>query len=288
MKSTNLIKPLRASFPPHPPSRSLRLSPQKGQGSCARYSKIFNPLKIIVLLLILLTGCGPVTITPESSGKKTAPTQKPYKIGGKTYYPIDSASGYRETGKASWYGKKFHGRKTANGETYDMYAKTAAHKTLPMNTVLLVRNLNNGKETVVRVNDRGPFVRGRIIDLSYKAAGEIGLVQSGVTKAEIIAMGESTGSGSKGKKGSDKLKFQDFYKGNYYIQIGSFLNKKNAEKVALIFMSQGTKVTIQPYITSDKTFYRVQISAGTSLKLAKILEEKLAKTGYSGAFTFAR
>ena len=242
----------------------------------------------IAILLVLLAGCGPVTVTPEPSGKKTPPTQKPYTIGGKTYYPIDSASGYRETGNASWYGKKFHGRKTANGETYDMYAKTAAHKTLPMNTVLLVRNLNNGKETVVRVNDRGPFVRGRIIDLSYKAASEIGLVQSGVAKTEIITMGESTGSRSKGGKEPGKLKFQDFYKGNYYIQVGSFLKKNNAEKIARLFMSQGTKVTIQPYITSGNTYYRVQIFAGTSLKLAKILEEKLAKTGYSGAFTFAR
>ena len=253
--------------------------------------KITNFLTLILslaILLALLTSCGPATVTPEPSGKKTPPTQKPYKIGGKTYYPIDSANGYQETGNASWYGKKFHGRKTANGETYNMYAKTAAHKTLPMNTDLLVRNLNNGKETVVRVNDRGPFVRGRIIDLSYKAAGEIGLVQSGVAKTKIIAMGESTGSGSKGGKRPDKLKFQDFYKGNFYIQVGSFLNKNNAEKVALIFMSQGTKVTIQPYITAEKTYYRVQIFAGTSLKLAKILEEQLAKTGYSGAFTFAR
>lgn len=243
---------------------------------------------IIVLLLILLAGCGPVTVTPEPSGKKRPPTQKPYKIGGKTYYPINSANGYKETGNASWYGKKFHGRKTANGETYDMYAKTAAHKTLPMNTVLLVRNLDNGKETVVRVNDRGPFVRGRIIDLSYTAAGEIGLIQSGVVKTQIIAMGEPAGSEKMGQKGADKLIYQDFYNGNYYIQVGSFLNKINAEKIARLFMSQGTRVIIEPYITSSNTYYRVQIFAGTSLKLAKVLEEQLRKTGYSGAFTFAR
>jgi rare lipoprotein A len=249
---------------------------------------LFSGLLCVAVLLILLAGCGPVTVTPESSGRKTTPTQKPYKIGGKTYYPIDSANGYRETGNASWYGKKFHGRKTANGETYNMYAKTAAHKTLPMNTILLVRNLKNGKETVVRVNDRGPFIRGRIIDLSYKAAGEIGLVQSGVTKAQIIAMGESAGSGSKGSGKPGKLKHPDFFTGNYYIQVGSFLNKNNAEKVARLLLAGGIKVRIQPYVTSGHTYYRVQVYAGTSLKLAKVLEEKLAKTGYSGAFTFAR
>lgn len=251
-------------------------------------ANLFCRFLSIALLLFQLASCGPATITPEPSGKKTTPTQKPYTIGGKTYYPVDSAHGYRETGNASWYGKKFHGRKTANGETYDMNAKTAAHKTLPIGTVLLVRNLDNGRETVVRINDRGPFVRGRIIDLSYQAANEIGMVQCGVAKTEIIAMGEPAGSGDKDGKSAGKLTYQDFFNGNYYIQVGSFLNKNNAERVARLFMSQGTKVTIQPYITSENTYYRVQIFAGTSLKLAKILEEKLAATGYSGAFTFAR
>lgn len=242
----------------------------------------------ILALLILLTGCGPVTVTPEPSARKKPPTLKPYTIAGKTYYPIETADGYIETGIASWYGKKFHGRKTANGETYNMYAKTAAHKTLPMHTVLLVRNLDNGKETVVRVNDRGPFVRGRIIDLSYKAANEIGMAKTGVAKTQIIAMGESTGSGSKGSKKPGKLKHQDFFKGNYYIQVGSFLNKSNAEKVARLFMSQGIKVVIQPYITSGHTYFRVQVSAGTSLKLARKLEQKFLRTGYPGSFVFAR
>lgn len=242
----------------------------------------------IAFLLILLAGCGPTTVTPGPSGKKTPPTQKPYRIDGKTYYPIDSADGYREKGNASWYGKKFHGRKTANGETYNMHAKTAAHKTLPMGTVLLVRNLSNGKETVVRINDRGPFVRSRIIDLSYKAASEIGMIQSGIAKTEIIAMGEPAKPVSKSLKGQGKLKHQDFSKGNFYIQVGSFLNQNNAEKIGRSFLSQGMKVVIQPYITPKQTYYRVQVSAGTSMKLAKNLEEKLMRTGYPGAFIFAR
>jgi len=238
-------------------------------------------------LLILLTGCGPVTVTPETSARKTAPTQKPYTISGKTYYPIETADGYRETGTASWYGKQFHGRKTASGETYNMYAATAAHKTLPMGTILLVRNLDNGRKTVVKVNDRGPFVRGRIIDLSYKAANEINMVKNGTARTEIIAMGEAT-TGGKGKKGPGKLEHPDFFQGKYYVQVGSFLDKNNAEKLARLFLAQGIKVVIQPYITSGYTYYRVQIFAGTMLKVARILEQKLLRTGYPGAFVFAR
>jgi rare lipoprotein A len=250
-------------------------------------SVIFHLLGIFVLLGFL-TGCGPVHVTPDPSAKKTAPTQKPYTINVKTYYPITSSDGYREKGVASWYGKKFHGRKTSNGETYNMYAMTAAHKTLPMDTVLLVKNRENRKETVVRINDRGPFVRGRIVDLSYKAANEIGMVQSGVAEIEIIAMGESTGSGRKGSSKPGRLKHPDFFKGNYYIQVGSFLNKNNAERAARLLMAGRIKVRIQPYITSGHTYYRVQVSAGTSLKLAKILEKQLLTTGFPGSFIFAR
>ncbi len=250
--------------------------------------RLHTSLICIAFLLLLLGGCGPGIVTPEPSGKKIPPTQKPYRINGKTYYPIDSADGYREKGSASWYGKKFHGRKTANGETYDMYAGTAAHKTLPMGTVLLVRNLDNGRETVVRVNDRGPFVRGRIIDLSYKAAKDVDMIGSGVAKTEIIAMGEPSVSGAKAEEKPVVLKHPDFSKGNFYVQVGSFLDKNNAEKLARLFMERGTRAVIQPYITSGYTYYRVQVSAGTTLEMARVLEKQLLAAGYSGAFVFAR
>ncbi|GAB4334339.1 MAG: septal ring lytic transglycosylase RlpA family protein [Desulfobulbaceae bacterium] len=242
-------------------------------------------LPLLLLILALLAGCGPVTVAPGPEGRKGKPTQKPYTINGRTYYPIATADGYRERGTASWYGRKFHGRKTANGETYNMYAKTAAHKTLPMNTVLLVHNLDNGRETVVRVNDRGPFVRGRIIDLSYAAAKEIGMIQSGVARAEIIAMGEKEpGGGAR----PGRLRHPDFTKGTFYIQVGSFLNRANAEKLARVFLGRKIRTVIQPYITSGHTYYRVQIFAGTSLPAARLLEQTLLATGYSGAFIFAR
>lgn len=241
-------------------------------------------LVIIISLVFLAAGCAE-RVEYRPPYKKTTPTQRPYQINGKTYYPIGSSHGYRERGTASWYGKKFHGRKTANGETYNMYAKTAAHKTLPMNTVLLVRNLENGRETVVRVNDRGPFVNNRIIDLSYTAANELDIVRNGIAKTEIIAMGESSGTTG---SGGGKLKYQDFMSGEFYIQIGSFINRSNADRLAGIFTSRGMKVVIQPYETNVDKFYRVQVFAGTSLQYAKQLENLFLGRGYAGAFVIAR
>jgi len=235
------------------------------------------------LLMFVVSGCGPVPVSTRPPASTKTGTQKPYTINGKTYYPIDSADGYWERGQASWYGKKFHGRKTSNGETYNMYDMTAAHKTLPMNTMLLVRNLENGRETVVRVNDRGPFIRGRIIDLSYTAASKINLVKQGVARVEIIAMGEAPGSVKKGGKKPGRLKHQDFNQGDFYIQVGSFLNQQNAERIARLFMKSGIRVVIHPYITSGHTYYRVQVFAGTALQPARIFEQQLLKS-YPGAF----
>ena len=99
-------------------------------------------------------------------------------------------SGYEEQGKASWYGEPFHGKKTSNGEIYNMYGDTAAHKTLPMDTMLLVKNLENGKTTTVRINDRGPFVQERILDLSYTKATTLGIIGKGTANVEIIALGQ--------------------------------------------------------------------------------------------------
>lgn len=110
---------------------------------------------------------------------------KPYQVFGVHYVPLANASGYRERGVASWYGKKFHGRRTSSGEPYDMYAMTAAHKTLPLPCYVRVRNLQNGRSAIVRVNDRGPFLSNRIIDLSYAAANKLGIVGSGTGLVEV-------------------------------------------------------------------------------------------------------
>ena len=219
------------------------------------------------MMMSLVAGCGTRRTAVYIPTKKSKATQRPYKINGKTYYPIDSARGYRESGMASWYGKKFHGGKTANGEKFNMYAKTAAHKTLPMNTMVLAINLENGKETIVRINDRGPFSRGRIIDLSYAAAKDIDMLRNGVARIEIIALGETAATA----RDRDKLRYRDFNEGDFYIQVGSFLDNNKAADLAGLFTDAGMKVDIQPYFRNGVTYYRVQVYAGTSLASARKL-----------------
>jgi len=113
-----------------------------------------------------------------------------YEVNGKTYFVMDSAIGFQQKGIASWYGRKFHGRKTSSGEGYNMYAMTAAHKTLPIPVYVEVTNLDNGRKAIVRVNDRGPFHPGRIIDLSYAAATRLGVAQTGTAHVKIRVIDE--------------------------------------------------------------------------------------------------
>lgn len=121
----------------------------------------------------------------------------PYRVNGRTYVPLRTWQSYQEEGVASWYGAGFHGRKTASGERFDAYsALTAAHKTLPFNVCAEVEHLRTGRSVVVRINDRGPFARGRVIDLSQAAASEIGLVRSGVARVRVAAVGVADADGS--------------------------------------------------------------------------------------------
>ena len=119
--------------------------------------------------------------------------KSPYTQFGKTYYVLNSSQGFRETGIASWYGSKFHGRRTSNGDVYNMYAMTAAHKTLPIPTYVRVTNQENRRSVIVRVNDRGPFHESRIIDLSYVAALKLGFAANGTAKVSVEALNPATG-----------------------------------------------------------------------------------------------
>ena len=127
-------------------------------------------------------------VVPQHEEVVRAGNISPYTVLGGTYEVMPTSRGYREVGYASWYGSKFHGRLTSNGEVYDMYQVTAAHKTLPIPAYVLVRNLENGKELIVRVNDRGPFHDDRIIDLSWAAARKLGFDNHGVARVEVIAL----------------------------------------------------------------------------------------------------
>ena len=127
-------------------------------------------------------------VTPRPEARSRYGNGPVYEVLGKRYTVMPSSSGYQERGVASWYGKKFHGNLTSNREPYDMYAMTAAHKTLPLPTYVRVRNLRNDKSIIVRVNDRGPFVHNRIIDLSYAAAMKLDMIKDGTSLVEVTAI----------------------------------------------------------------------------------------------------
>lgn len=130
--------------------------------------------------------------TPVREPIGEAGNKSPYIVNGVTYRVRTGVKGYKQQGHASWYGTKFHGKRTANGEVYNMYAMSAAHKTLPLPSYARVTNLENGRSIIVRVNDRGPFVPGRLIDLSYTAAQKLGYINKGVTRVEVVALDPDT------------------------------------------------------------------------------------------------
>jgi rare lipoprotein A len=125
---------------------------------------------------------------PLQEFKSRSGNPETYVIDGVTYHVMDTSDGYREEGLASWYGGYFHGRRTSSGDVYDMYLMTAAHKSLPLPTYVRVTHLENGRSVVLRVNDRGPFVEDRIIDLSYAAAAKLRMADSGTARVEVVAL----------------------------------------------------------------------------------------------------
>ncbi len=239
----------------------------------------------LLAFFLLLTPVELSFLLHKAIAAKRPATQVPYVINNKRYYPIPSAQGYNERGIASWYGKDFHGRRTSNGEIYDMHAMTAAHKTLPMNTMLMVENLNNGKKTVVRINDRGPFVRGRVIDLSYKAAKILHVTENGTAKVQIVALAE----GNNGKQGTPPvLIYDDLGAGEFYVQIGAFANKINAIRLQKRFTDAGHTTVIQKYFGPKAILYRVQVYAGKTIQNAEKSERALLEHGYADCFIIAR
>lgn len=194
-----------------------------------------------------------------------------YTVFGKTYYPKRSSSNFTQTGIASWYGTKFHERKTSSGEPYDMLAMTAAHKTLPLPTYVEVTNLKNNKKIIVKVNDRGPFASNRIIDLSYVAAKKLGMLAKGTTHVRIRAINPYTWAKNKGREAGRYLRHKAIHYKNvakkvdqkakqyFYLQAGAFSNKKNAEqlknKLASMF-HYPVKVHNPP---ADSKLYRVRV-----------------------------
>lgn len=164
---------------------------------------------LLLVITLLIAGCGGSTTrdgpprgsprlghipdaVPKAEPRSRYGNPRSYVVHGKRYHTLRSSRGYVERGIASWYGRKFHGRKTSSGERFDMYAMTAAHKSLPLPTYVLVTHLENGRQVVVRVNDRGPFHANRLIDLSYAAARKLGIFGNGTGFVEVRAVGPGT------------------------------------------------------------------------------------------------
>jgi len=185
--------------------------------------------------LALLSGCR--GMQPQNQPRSGGSGSSTYTVRGQTYRPYDSANGYSEVGIASWYGPGFHGKTTANGERYNMDSLTAAHKLLPFNTEVRVTRLDNNRSIIVRINDRGPFVKDRIIDLSRAAARRLDMEISGIARVRVEAVN------TRGRE--PLLTPQGDMLGKFYIQIGSFGVLANAQRlmVAASEMGFGGRVT---------------------------------------------
>lgn len=188
----------------------------------------------VIAMALVLGGCGSKpSIRTHGPG-----VDEPYVVNGKKYYPLFSAEGYEEEGMASWYGPGFHGRRTSSGEEYDQNAMTAAHTILPFQSEIEVTNLRNGRSVVVRINDRGPFARSRIIDLSRAAAMRLDMIGTGTTRVRLRHVGSRPAV-------SAPVPRQPV-EGIFYIQVGAFGDRGNAAAAVRKARRMGMQAAIQP------------------------------------------
>jgi rare lipoprotein A len=250
------------------------------------------------LALTLLAGCSTTPTSSGSSGRydikddvapdtpisvdhieDASPKYEPYSMGGnkdytvlgKSYKVLKTTQGFKQTGKASWYGKKFHGHKTSNGEVYDMYSMTAAHKTLPIPSYVKVTNLDNHKTAIVRINDRGPFHSGRIIDLSYAAAYKLGVLQTGTANVEIEAIQ------------TQKIQSQnqsDLTDG-YVIQVFS---SKYMDSSRTLSQNLSHKLSVASFVDNTDGYHRVFLGPFQDFHQTEKTLEQVKSLGYQSAF----
>ena len=216
----------------------------------------------------------PVSLKPSKYGNPGK-----YAINGKTYYVMDSAQGFRQKGIASWYGNKFHGRRTSSGELYNMYAMTAAHKTLPIPVFVEVTNIDNGRKTIVKVNDRGPFHTGRIIDLSYAAATKLGVAQTGTANVTIRVINSET---DKKQAGEGMFVNSPVSEGaKLYVQVAAFGTEDNALQHLGKLQGEGfNDVRLHIESKNGKAVYRVRIGPLPSEHVAKKVLSQLEQNNH--------
>ncbi|MEO8137266.1 MAG: septal ring lytic transglycosylase RlpA family protein, partial [Betaproteobacteria bacterium] len=215
---------------------------------------------------------------------------RPYSVLGRDYVPATELRPYRERGTASWYGRKFHNQRTSIGETYDMYAMTAAHPTLPLPSYARVTHLQSGRSVIVRVNDRGPFLHGRIIDLSYAAAWKLAFVDQGSAQVEVeailpdsisvlaarappapIAVGAVTAAPVNEPEMPVRMEA-----GEFYLQLGGFTSLENAENFLSVTEFQlsgsgysGPEIRFAPRVRARDNMFRVELGPYSSRELTQ-------------------
>jgi len=196
---------------------------------------------------------------PRAEPRSRYGNPESYVVYGKRYYTLPSSKGYSARGMASWYGTKFHGKRTSSGEPYDLYGMTAAHKTLPLPTYVRVTNLQNGRSVIVKVNDRGPFHDDRLIDLSYSAAAKLGILGHGTGKVEVTAIDTDTDTAVQLASATSEIS-EPAGKQGLYLQVGAFSSQENAERLrAEIKTQQIGGVRIVETSGTAGTFYKVQV-----------------------------
>ena len=259
-----------------------------------RYSNRPTRLAIAAITILSLTAC---SISKDGAPRRhvnvaSIPDAKPkveprsaggnpssYEVFGKTYYVMQDSNNYVERGIASWYGTKFHGNKTSNGETYSMYKMTAAHKSLPIPTYVQVTNIKNGRQVIVRVNDRGPFHNNRIIDLSYVAAKKLGIVGTGTGLVEVRSINPSTWK--RGKRQAER-RTSPVPNGDdsLYIQAGAFTSQYNATKLKHQLNALFPDKRIRLAQNSQDQLYRVRVGPLTTVDEADRVAQTISDNGY--------
>lgn len=267
------------------------------------------PLVWSLVLVLLVAGCagkhakdGPPrtgSVIPPGLPEDPVPRKEPksrygngpiYQVNGSRYEVIDSSYGYQERGVASWYGKKFHGRLTSSQERYDMYAMTAAHKSLPLPTYVRVKNLRNNKSVIVRVNDRGPFVANRLIDLSYSAAMRLDMVKQGTSLVEVTAISFDEPPSPppvvpapvEVKADKAKANAPEKSQATIYVQVGAFGDAENARRRFALLRSGGVgNAFVLEDNSASPALYRVRIGPIGDVVQYDSLVAKLQNLGIS-------
>ncbi len=249
-------------------SRMFHLRTGSAQGPCGLPSRARSrTLAILVLALATLAGC-----SGSKRGKRV-----------KLPPPINPRIGWTQVGVASWYGNPYHGRKTSNGETYDMDKMTAAHKRLPFDTWLQVENLSNGAKTQVRINDRGPFVGKRIIDLSRAAATDIRMIGAGTARVRLTVIRPPSQNvrEASGQTGNPRLPARGRQRDQFDIQVGVFSTRANADKMAGRIEKWGHSTNVLPFSQGSSQMFRVMVRGG-STKQANARLKRLKRQGVDG------